>query len=588
MVVICASAFYSINCQAQNTYLNILQAEDDMAAPISTDNYPIYIDSIMIERHIDSLTSAWIDEGYINATYDSITYSGNSATAYIYKGYKYDQLNLLLDTKTSNLLQEAGMQRTQWIEKSYNHQKVRDGMDKIITYLENNGYPFARVKLDSVDIDKGTISAKLIVNKNDLVLYDTLNLTGNANVTRKFLHRYLEIKPGEPYILNKILAIKQKVTSLPYCKLASDPVITFVNGKALLNLALEKQQASTFDFIIGVLPNNQNGQRDLTITGEFNGDLYNELGYGERIYAKFERLRPETQELELKFNMPYLINFPFGIDTDFGLYRNSTDFLDLRAKFGLQYLFSGINYIDASWYFNSSRLIEIDTAALVNTLRLPTELDVNYTGGGVGISIQEVDYRYNPSKGFRGSINTTVGIKTIVPNATIQSISEDGIDYSNAYDSLDLKTFQAEIHATASYFFPIGTWATIKSQIRSSYKYNQVQLYDNELFRIGGNKLLRGFDEQSILTDLYAVATAEFRVVLDRNSFLSFPFIDFGRVRSLQSGELKWENTLGAGIGLNFATGAGIFNVSFAIGKRNDIPVDFNATKIHFGYVSLF
>ena len=36
------------------------------------------------------------------------------------------------------------------------------------------------------------------------------------------------------------------------------------------------------------------------------------------------------------------------------------------------------------------------------------------------------------------------------------------------------------------------------------------------------------------------------------------------------------------------ATGAGIFNVSFAIGKRDDVPVDFSAAKIHFGYVSLF
>jgi len=113
-------------------------------------------------------------------------------------------------------------------------------------------------------------------------------------------------------------------------------------------------------------------------------------------------------------------------------------------------------------------------------------------------------------------------------------------------------------------------------------------LFDNELFRIGGNRLLRGFDEQSILTDFYAIATAEFRVILDQNSFLSFPFIDYGRVNSLRDGNRSWENTIGAGIGLNFATGAGIFNVSFAIGRRDDVPVDFSNAKIHFGYVSLF
>jgi len=90
------------------------------------------------------------------------------------------------------------------------------------------------------------------------------------------------------------------------------------------------------------------------------------------------------------------------------------------------------------------------------------------------------------------------------------------------------------------------------------------------------------------LTDFYAIATAEFRVILDQNSFLSFPFIDYGRVNSLRDGNRSWENTIGAGIGLNFATGAGIFNVSFAIGRRDDVPVDFSNAKIHFGYVSLF
>ena len=304
--------------------------------------------------------------------------------------------------------------------------------------------------------------------------------------------------------------------------------------------------------------------------------------------AEIAELKPEAQELELKFNLPYLGNLPFGIDTDFGLYRGSTNFLELKSKLGLQYLFSGLDYIDASWYFNSLRLIEIDTVSLIANRRLPSQLDVNYTGGGVGVSIEDVDYRFNPGKGWRGALNSTLGIKSIVANNTIQSISEGSLDFAEAYDTLELNSFQAELYAQIEYYKPIGTWATVKTSIKSAYKYNQERLYDNELFRIGGNRLLRGFDEQSILTDLYAVATVEFRVVLDQNSFLSFPFIDYGRVHSLREGEKSWENTFGTGFGLNFATGAGIFNVSFAIGKRTDIPVDFSATKIHFGYVSLF
>ncbi len=548
----------------------------------------VSIDSVKVRYYSDSLVNAWKTDGYLNAEIDKIVGDSLMSTAIIYQGYRYEELQLDIDVKTSNLLQEAGMANVRWIGDTYSHQRIRDAMDKILIYLENNGYPFATVKLDSIAIDQGSITSKLVVNKKNLVLMDTLAITGDANVSDLFIRRYLDIKAGDLYSLEKILDTKKKINDLPYCKLKSDPIVSFVNRKAVLRIELVKQQASTFDFIIGVLPSTVNGQREFTITGEFKGDLHNELGYGERIYAKFERLKPETQELELKFNMPYLGSLPFGVDTDFGLYRGSTNFLELKSKLGLQYLFSGLDYIDASWYFNSSRLIEIDTASLITTGQLPSQLDVNYTGGGVGVSVEDVDYRFNPGKGWRGSLNSTVGIKSIVANNTIQSISEGPLDFSEAYDTLELNSFQAELHAQIEYYKPIGSWATVKTSLKSAYKYNQEQLYDNELFRIGGNRLLRGFDEQSILTDLYAVATAEFRVILDQNSFLSFPFIDYGRVHSLRDGKKSWENTFSTGIGLNFATGAGIFNVSFAIGKRQEIPLDFSATKIHFGYVSLF
>lgn len=583
---LCLYVFMGISMMVNAQKQHLLTIERETPSEVKVD--VVAIDSIRLRFYTDSLVNAWKSEGYLNADVDDINANSANSVARIYQGYKYDELELKLDPKTQNLLQEAGMANVRWMGDIYSHQRVRDAMDKILVYLENNGYPFATVKMDSIQINQGSISSKLLVNKKNLVLMDTLAITGDANVSSVFLQRYLDIKPGDPYNLERILDVKRKVRSLPYCKLKSDPIISFVNTKALLRLEIVKQEASVFDFIIGVLPNNTNGQREFIITGEFKGDLYNELGYGERIFAQFERLRPETQELELKFNMPYIGSWPFGIDTDFGLYRSSTNFLDLKSKIGLQYLFSGLNYIDASWYFNSSRLIEIDTNSLVSQQKLPSQLDVNYTGGGVGLSIEKVDYRFNPGRGWRGSINSTVGIKSIVPNNTIQSISEANIDFENAYDTLNLSTFQAELHASIEYYKPVGTWATLKTSIQSAYKYNQEQLYDNELFRIGGNRLLRGFDEQSILTDLYAVATAEFRVILDQNSFLSFPFVDFGRVHSLKNGVKSWENTLGAGIGLNFATGAGIFNISFAIGKRDDVPVDFSAAKIHFGYVSLF
>ena len=45
---------------------------------------------------------------------------------------------------------------------------------------------------------------------------------------------------------------------------------------------------------------------------------------------------------------------------------------------------------------------------------------------------------------------------------------------------------------------------------------------------------------------------------------------------------------IGTGIGLAFETAGGIFNISYAVGKRDDTKFDFRQSKIHLGFVSRF
>jgi hypothetical protein len=46
---------------------------------------------------------------------------------------------------------------------------------------------------------------------------------------------------------------------------------------------------------------------------------------------------------------------------------------------------------------------------------------------------------------------------------------------------------------------------------------------------------------------------------------------------------------ISGGIGLVFETKAGLLNISFAVGKRDDVNFDLRqAAKIHFGYINYF
>jgi outer membrane protein assembly factor BamA len=114
------------------------------------------------------------------------------------------------------------------------------------------------------------------------------------------------------------------------------------------------------------------------------------------------------------------------------------------------------------------------------------------------------------------------------------------------------------------------------------------QNFQNELFRIGGYALLRGFDEESIYASEYAVFTAEYRYLVGINSYF-FGFSDVGFTRTKFNATDYSNSFTSGGIGLEFKTKFGLLNLSYAVGKRNDVKFDIrNSSKIHFGYINYF
>lgn len=57
--------------------------------------------------------------------------------------------------------------------------------------------------------------------------------------------------------------------------------------------------------------------------------------------------------------------------------------------------------------------------------------------------------------------------------------------------------------------------------------------------------------------------------------------------RNTNSGYLN-DTPYGFGAGVNFETRAGIFSLSYALGSRDGIPLQFKTAKIHFGITAKF
>ncbi|NNF34151.1 MAG: hypothetical protein HKN68_08585 [Saprospiraceae bacterium] len=549
---------------------------------------PVEIDSAVATDLEDTLVVMVQDLGYLTSSIDSLILRDSTFHFYLYLGETYTLEDLYIPPSDNAILQGSGiipgfMKNQVLSQEAFNRMKA-----KVLEHLADRGYPFAGVKVDSIRLTDRRLSSRLVIEKNSLITYDTILITGDGRVNKSFLHKYLRIRQGEPYRQSDILNIRDRINDLSFLQFKADPKISFVNDKAAFDLPLVNRNASRFDFIIGVLPRIENGVRQWTITGDFTGEFVNKLGNGESFSARYQQLRPETQELVLDLDYPFIFNLPFGVDGHFELFRNTTEFLDIKAGLGINYNISRKDYLNFGWSFSSSRLIEVDTTALLQSRKLPQQLDVDVTSGRVAFTMNRFNRLYNPFEGARLKIDVQAGQKKIIPNLTITSLESGEFTFAEAYDSLQLNTFQAQIALELDYFINVRDWSTIRLANRSSYKYNQRRLFTNEYYRIGGNKLLRGFNEQSIFTPLYSVFTTEFRVLLDEFSYISLPFIDYAFLRLDDGTNIEWDQAIGVGIGLNFATKAGIFNIAFAAGNEDRNGINFGNTKIHFGYVNLF
>jgi hemolysin activation/secretion protein len=232
-------------------------------------------------------------------------------------------------------------------------------------------------------------------------------------------------------------------------------------------------------------------------------------------------------------------------------------------------------------------LIGIDSTALLNSGVLPSSLDVALNNIAYKYQYDKRDYRFNPREGLLMNLGVTAGIKNIIENNRITDLKSETVDFSAAYDTLQLRAVQISTDIDVSYFIPLKKASTLMLGNKSGAKYNPTQVFNNELYRIGGSNILRGFDEESIRAQYYSIFTAEFRYLLSLNSYFS-TFIDYGLTYNefRESGALDFP--LGFGVGLSFQTTAGIFGIDVALGREQGNPLDFRNTKTHFGFISLF
>lgn len=543
-------------------------------------------------EYILKLPQQMMAQGYISASVDSFRIDSLQGKAWIFAGKKYAWENLDMDS-----IPQSAKSYLHWNEKNFSGENFsypqwEQMQEALLNYYADRGYPFANVNFSQLRIDESRINASLEVAPGILYKIDSIRVYGDVQINNNFLQHYLNIYNGEVYNRSKLMHISNLLAALPYLEESQRWDITMLGSGAILNLYLQPEKSSEVNVLIGFIPGN-NITGKLQVTADVHLNLKNALGMGESILLNWQQFRPKSPKLDIGYNHPYLFNTPFGADLSFSLLKMDSSWLQLKGVFGIQYLFSAYQWVKAFYQTEQSKTLQggVDTLQIINTHRLPTIIDVNTGSFGLGYHIEQLDYRLNPQKGFVLDVSGAAGLKRIDKNNDILQLKdpdEPAFDFNSLYDSLKEKSYRFSLTSYIAKYFSLGTNSVLKLAVHGGWMQSP-SLFQNELFRIGGFQLLRGFDEESIYSSRYGVGTIEYRYLVGRNSFF-YGFADVGLTHApVISRPGVSHSYISGGLGLEFQTSAGLLQITYAIGKRDDVKFNWrNASKIHFGYINYF
>lgn len=542
--------------------------------------------------YINHLPQYLMARGYVTASLDTVRYDSLSAGVAIYFGDKYQWAQLDAGSIDPGVVQAVGFRERYFTNKPMDFAQVEEWQEKILGHMENSGYPFARVYLDSVVVNGEKVYAKLNLERGPVYHIDSIRVLGDVKISNEFLQRYLDIRNGAIFSKEKLARISNRIRELNYIEEEFPSRLIWLGTGSILELYLKPKKSSQVNVLVGFLPNNdQLSSKKILITGETNLHLKNALGAGESIGLNWQQLQVKSPRLNILYQHPYLFNTPVGLDFTFDMFRKDSSFLNVNFQLGARYMLN--IYQSGKLFLQRTQTIVngVNKNFIIQNYRLPDEADVSSTNVGVDYDFNNTNYRLNPTKGHEFRLITSIGTRRIRKNTEVLELKDPGnpsFDFGTLYDTLKLKTYQFRVRASVAKYLPLGRQnrTTLKLGINGGL-FQSANIFRNELFQIGGYKLLRGFDEESQYLSQFVVATAEFRYLVGQNSFF-YGFTDGGWGRNNSQNSDEDYTYFGTGLGLAFETGVGIFNLAWAVGKRSDLEFNLRQSKIHIGFVNYF
>ena len=535
------------------------------------------------------LPKLW-SNGYLSASIDSVQLQNQQFYAFLFLGEKYYWGEIKFDNSFNNIIAKNSTKIIPANGTVLQSSSIAELVNLLLNQLEENGYPFASIKLDSSYWHETKLCAQLKVDAGPLYHIDSIHIDSRMHINPNYLQHHLGLQSGQTYSRSALLSVSKRLEDLGYIKELKPWDLSLYGTGATLNLYLQPEKNNRFDLLLGLMPSNPLLNGRTQFTGDGTMELNNAFGNGEHLFVNWQQLQIQSPRLQLNFDRPYVFNSNMGIDIKFNLLKKDSSYINLFSSVGIQYKVDQKQLLKFYIMQNLSNVLNVDTQLIKQNKSLQSFLDITNTQMGIEWSFWSTDDRRNPLKGTDLDFQLGSGLKKIRKQDAVLALKKDAsgnsFDFGRLYEGLQLSTVQSNLKFHANKFNQLGKNTTLKLGAQAAWMYGK-QIFLNEMYQIGGIKTLRGFDEESIFASSFAIGTAEFRYLLDKYSNV-FGFLDGAFVQKNLQGIKQNRNFIGVGMGLNFMTKSGMFSMAYALGKSDQQEFGLKNSKIHIGFSTLF
>ncbi|MEL6845691.1 MAG: POTRA domain-containing protein, partial [Bacteroidota bacterium] len=198
-----------------------------------------YADTLSLRNALQQSRFQMQGAAYLEASFDRLTRCDSVYTTTLHLGSAYEWAALKNGNVNPAFLEQIGFRERLYRQRKFSLQEVQQLQASLLDYVENNGYPFAVVWLDSISVIDQQFSASLMMRMGPPINFEKVEINGEVKISSRYLENYLGIRPGTPYSQEKILKIRDRLRELPFLQEKRGPIVTFTGRKATVNVYLE-------------------------------------------------------------------------------------------------------------------------------------------------------------------------------------------------------------------------------------------------------------------------------------------------------------------------------------------------------------